>query len=88
VFAILGWIVAAGIGTLSLLLPALIGPGILSLIVISLSGFVAGCLTGPLATIGMSLVYYDERVRKEAFDLQLMMAGLDPVLEISPAAAQ
>jgi hypothetical protein len=28
-------------------------------------------------TIGLSLVYYDERVRKEAFDLQHMMASLD-----------
>jgi hypothetical protein len=35
-------------------------------------------LTGPLATIGIALVYYDERVRKEAFDLQLMMSSLDP----------
>lgn len=43
----------------------------------ALGGFVAGILTGPLATVAMSLVYYDERVRKEAFDLQLMMAALD-----------
>jgi len=43
----------------------------------ALGTFVAGVLTGPLATVAMSLVYYDERVRKEAFDLQLMMAALD-----------
>ncbi|MGZ4815869.1 MAG: hypothetical protein ACXVZV_10690 [Terriglobales bacterium] len=43
----------------------------------ALSTFMAGVLTGPLATVAMSLVYYDERVRKEAFDLQLMMAALD-----------
>lgn len=43
----------------------------------ALATFVAGVLTGPLATVAMSLVYYDERVRKEAFDLQLMMAALD-----------
>jgi hypothetical protein len=42
-----------------------------------LAGFVAGSITGPLATIGLSLLYYDERVRKEAFDLQLMLASLD-----------
>jgi hypothetical protein len=30
-----------------------------------------------LMTIGFSLLYYDERVRKEAFDLQHMMATLD-----------
>jgi len=33
-------------------------------------------LVGPLATIALTLIYYDERVRKEGFDLQLMMASL------------
>jgi MFS family permease len=42
--------------------------------------FLAGALIGPVATIAMSLVYYDERVRKEAFDLQLMMASIDKPL--------
>jgi hypothetical protein len=41
---------------------------------------------GPLVTIAFSLVYYDERVRKEAFDLQLMMTTLDvPGLQVAPA---
>ncbi len=39
--------------------------------------FLAGSLVGPIGTIAISLVYYDERVRKEAFDLQLMMSSLD-----------
>ncbi|HET9306853.1 MAG TPA: hypothetical protein VFO46_12565 [Candidatus Sulfotelmatobacter sp.] len=39
--------------------------------------FISECLVGPLATIAFSLIYYDERVRKEAFDLQLMMMTLD-----------
>jgi len=43
----------------------------------ALAGFLAGILTSPLATVAMSLVYDDERVRKEAFDLQLMMAAMD-----------
>ena len=48
--------------------------------------FVSECLVGPLATIAFSLVYYDERVRKEAFDLQLMMSTLDaPALQSAPA---
>ncbi|HXM68488.1 MAG TPA: hypothetical protein VN911_17290 [Candidatus Acidoferrum sp.] len=48
--------------------------------------FFAQCLVGPLATIAFSLVYYDERVRKEAFDLQLMMATIDaPELQGAPA---
>jgi hypothetical protein len=39
--------------------------------------FVSTSLVGALATIALSLVYYDQRVRKEAFDLQLMMATLE-----------
>jgi len=41
------------------------------------AGFLAGALAGPIATIALSLVYFDQRVRKEAFDLQLMMAAVD-----------
>jgi len=41
-----------------------------------LSGFIAGTLAGPIATIAIALLYYDERVRKEAFDLQLMMEAV------------
>jgi hypothetical protein len=40
------------------------------------AGFIAGTLAGPIATIAISLLYYDERVRKEAFDLQLMMQAV------------
>ena len=50
------------------------------------AAFVSECLVGPLATIAFALVYYDERVRKEAFDLQLMMTTLDAAtLPGSPA---
>lgn len=38
--------------------------------------FLASSLAFPIATIAVSLIYYDERVRKEAFDLQLMMQTL------------
>lgn len=41
-----------------------------------LGEFLGRTLAGPVATIAIALVYYDERVRKEAFDLQLMMEGL------------
>jgi len=52
------------------------------------SAFVSTSLVGALATIAFSVVYYDERVRKEAFDLQLMMMTLDaPGLPVSPAQA-
>jgi len=41
---------------------------------------------GSVATIGFSLVYFDDRVCKEAFDLELMMMTLDaPGLQGAPA---
>jgi hypothetical protein len=38
--------------------------------------FLARALAGPIATIAVALIYYDQRVRKEAFDLQLMMEAI------------
>ena len=55
-------------------------------VVVIVATFISSCLVGPLATIAFSLVYYDQRVRKEAFDLQLMMSTLDaPGVQGSPA---
>jgi hypothetical protein len=68
-------------GGLSVLIPNLVA----RLIVVYVASFVAGSLTGPLVTIGIALVYYDERVRKEAFDLQWMMASLDAPASPAPA---
>jgi hypothetical protein len=51
-----------------------------------LAGFFAGTIAGPVATIALALLYYDERVRKEAFDLQLMMDAMGRP-EASQAAA-
>jgi uncharacterized membrane protein len=57
-------------------------------IAVLVSAFIGECLVGPLATIAFSLVYYDQRVRKEAFDLQLMMTTLDaPGLQSAPVQA-
>jgi hypothetical protein len=42
-----------------------------------LGGFVSGCLIMPMLNIALSIAYYDERVRKEAFDMQFMMATID-----------
>ncbi|MGA2097614.1 MAG: hypothetical protein ABSH39_15040 [Candidatus Acidiferrum sp.] len=39
----------------------------------NVGSFVAGVLVTPFLTIATSVFYYDLRVRKEAFDLQLMM---------------
>jgi len=41
------------------------------------SAFLSSSLVTPLLTIALTLLYYDERVRKEGFDLQLMMATLE-----------
>jgi hypothetical protein len=38
--------------------------------------FAAEVLITPILTIGMAIFYFDLRVRKEAFDLQLMMNPL------------
>jgi hypothetical protein len=40
------------------------------------ASFLGGTIAGPIATIAIALVYYDTRVRKEAFDLQLMMQAI------------
>jgi hypothetical protein len=42
------------------------------------ASFVASTLSGPFAAIALSVIYYDERVRREAFDLQLMMTANAP----------
>jgi hypothetical protein len=44
----------------------------------AVAGGVGGALSGPLLMIPLALLYYDLRVRKEGFDLEVMMAALDP----------
>jgi hypothetical protein len=41
--------------------------------VIQVGTFLIGIVVGPFLLIATSVFYYDLRVRKEAFDLQLMM---------------
>jgi hypothetical protein len=77
VFGILTLIAGAVLGGIAGALGVFLHNRIGALVLIYLASFVASAATAPLATIGMSLLYYDERVRKEAFDLQLMMADLD-----------
>lgn len=45
----------------------------LSVSLLQVGNFIAGVLVGPFLLIATSVFYYDLRVRKEAFDLQLMM---------------
>lgn len=49
-----------------------------TLVLQHLSSFVSQVLVGPIATIAFSLMYYNLRVRKEAFDIQHLMASLGP----------
>jgi len=49
--------------------------------------FLSTSLVGALAGIALTLIYYDQRVRKEGFDLQLMMANLEPATSPSAQAA-
>ena len=87
-FLILAMILGGGLGGVAGALGTLLHNKIAAAVLIYAAGFVAGSLTGPLATIGLSLLYYDERVRKEAFDLQLMLASLEPAAMPVVAPAQ
>jgi hypothetical protein len=49
--------------------------------------FLGGTIAGPIMTIAFVLVYYDQRVRKEAFDLQLMMEAVGQQAQPQAAAA-
>lgn len=41
------------------------------------ASWVSGVIVWPIGTIAFSLIYYNQRVRKEAFDLEKMMASLE-----------
>ena len=77
VFFVLALVVGLAMNGLALLIATAFPNPIARLVLVYFTGFIGGSLTGPLATIGIALVYYDERVRKEAFDLQWMMTSLD-----------
>jgi hypothetical protein len=51
--------------------------------------FIGSTLVAPVSTIGFALFYYDLRVRKEAFDLQMMMQaiGTEPTPAPVPGGA-
>jgi hypothetical protein len=61
---------------------------LLAISIQQLGAFIAGVLVGPIAPIAISLVYFDQRVRKEAFDLQLMMQAVEQTQpQPTPSAA-
>lgn len=51
------------------------------------ASFLAGTLAGPIGTVAIVLVYYDNRVRKEAFDLQVMMESMGQSVPVQTASA-
>lgn len=51
-----------------------------------MGGFAAQVLIAPIGTIATSLLYYDLRVRKEAFDLQMLMRPLGGPAPYNPNA--
>jgi hypothetical protein len=53
----------------------------------AVGNFISTSLVGSLATIALTLVYYDLRVRKEGFDLQLMMSKLQPNSQAAAATS-
>lgn len=86
----LGWALSLGIGML--LGGAMLAIGAMSLeggqvglvgqIATQLVDAIGSALVAPVVVIAMTLLYYDQRVRKEAFDIQHMMTQLG-----RPAAA-
>jgi len=60
---------------------------LLGLVLQHIGGFIAGVLAGPIATTAIALIYYDQRVRKEAFDLQHMMELMGQQAAPPPQAA-
>lgn len=51
-----------------------------------LGAFVSNVLVGPIGTIAISLMYYNLRVRKEAFDIQHLMNSLEATPSSGAAA--
>jgi hypothetical protein len=86
VLCILAAVVVLALGGLAGAFGLLVHNDVIRLIITYVATFIAQALTGPLATIGLALVYYDERVRKEAFDLQWMMSSLDTSAAATPQA--
>jgi len=76
--------------TIAMMFTAMRGhPSALLAFATAAAGAVGSAVTGPISMIAIVLLYYDSRVRKEAFDLQFMMSSLDTVAPtpgaISPA---
>jgi hypothetical protein len=81
--------------TLALELPAFLIPGSLTpgagvspvrTIWLLIAQFLGGTFAGPITTVALVVMYYNQRVRKEAFDLQLMMEAVGEQAQMQAAA--
>ncbi|HTV08123.1 MAG TPA: hypothetical protein VMD97_03660 [Candidatus Aquilonibacter sp.] len=79
---LIGWCLFMVAGVLEMPLLMIIGFGalkgerhVLLQVVLLLVNFVAHSMVTPVLMIGLSLVYFDQRVRQEALDLLLMLGG-------------
>ncbi|SEG47377.1 Membrane-anchored glycerophosphoryl diester phosphodiesterase (GDPDase), membrane domain [Bryocella elongata] len=50
--------------------------------------FLGTCMVGPIGALGIALVYFDQRVRKEAWDLELLLGGSAAAGTPAPVATQ
>ena len=71
-----GWVLGMAIGAQAL------RQNLVARLIQQFMGVIIGSAVGPVMTIAFALLYYDQRVRKEAFDLEHMMSALQ-----SPATA-
>ncbi len=57
---------------------------VLWLVVAQIGSFLTSAMIGPIYSTGLTLFYYDQRIRKEGFDIEWMMqaAGLSPQTEL------
>ena len=76
---ILGWVIAVAIGfpiAFLMLSFGKQGPPLWLNAISHVGDFIIGSLLAPIGTIAISLFYYDQRVRKEGFDLEMMLKSL------------
>jgi len=80
-------IVGAGINGVLLAITLTSGGSVLgTVLIVSAAGAVASILTGPFQAAVTTVLYYDLRVRREGYDVQLLaeQLGFDPAVEGAP----
>jgi hypothetical protein len=101
VLYLLGWLFRWGISLALLiplilivaLIPGLDSPrhaqalGSVTVVLVYGSGFLVRAMTKPVYTIAQMLFYYDQRIRKEGFDIEWLMRQAGMVQMPAPAAA-